>query len=187
MCKPHGMKRSTPAARVEAAEQQWGCDEVIRRACLLVESRSERLAPDLLELAIVLGELSDPHWLSTGKGPGHRYWARVWAVRALLYVWNDAAGSAVHGALTDEHWRVREMAAKVAARREMGEAADALGVLLVDDVERVRLAAARALAVVGEGEHAELLERAACVGSGADVQAARDALEQLAVRLDRPF
>lgn len=181
------MKRSTPAALVEAAEQRWGRDEVIRRARLLVESRSERLAPDLLELAMLLGELSDPGWLSTGKEPGHRYWARVWAVRALLYIWDDSAGSAVMSALTDEHWRVREMAAKVAARREMGEAADALGRVLGDDVERVRIAAALALAVVGEGEHAELLERAACVGSDAQAQAVRNALERLADRLDRPL
>ncbi len=181
------MKRSTPGALVAVAEQRWGCDEVIRRARLLVESRSERLAPDLLELAVVLGELSDPEWLSTGKEPGHGYWARVWAVRALLYIWDDSAASAVMRALGDEHWRVREMAAKVAGRHEMGEAADALGRMLGDDVERVRIAAVRALATVGEGEHAELLERAAGVGSETQAQAARNALERLADRLDRPL
>lgn len=181
------MTRSTPAARVEAAEQRWGRDEVIRRARLLVESGDDCLAPDLLDLAMMLGELADPQWLSTGKKPGHRYWARVWAVRAFLYVWSDVAAPAVMRALTDDQWRVREMAAKVAARREMGEAADALGRLLMDDVERVRIAAAGALGVVGEGEHAELLKRAADVDSQGQARAARNALERLADRLDRPF
>jgi hypothetical protein len=53
--------------------------------------------------------------------------------------------------------------------------------------EHVRVAAVRALAVVGEGEHAELLERAAGVGSEAQAQAARNAQERLAGRLDRPL
>ena len=58
-------------------------------------------------------------------------------------------------ALGDEHWRVREMAAKVVATWEVGEAADGLVPLLDDEVPRVRAAAARGLGVVGEGEHAD--------------------------------
>jgi len=180
------MVRSTPVALVQDAAQRWGHDEVVRRARLVIENRDDRLPPDLLELAMLLGELSDAEWLSTGRAPGHRYWARVWAMRALLYVWNDSATSAVQHGLTDEQWRVREMAAKVAARREVGEVADELGRLLGDAVERVRMAAARALAVVGEGEHAELLERAA-LGDDACAHTARRSLERLARRLDRPL
>jgi hypothetical protein len=41
-----------------------------------------------------------------------------------LYVWTDAAASAVVEALTHEAWRVREMAAKVVAAREIGSAAN---------------------------------------------------------------
>ncbi|HEY2578471.1 MAG TPA: hypothetical protein VGI74_19390, partial [Streptosporangiaceae bacterium] len=46
---------------------------------------------------------------------GQQYWLRVWAMRALLYAWNDSARPWVCDGLGDEAWRVREMAAKVAA------------------------------------------------------------------------
>ncbi len=42
------------------------------------------------------------------------YWLRVWAARGLLWAWDDAALPALTRALTDENWRVRETAAKVA-------------------------------------------------------------------------
>ena len=59
-------------------------------------------------------------------GGGQRYWLRVWAMRALLYVWEDTARNVVLSGLADEAWRVREMAAKVSARRQLGEALTAL-------------------------------------------------------------
>jgi HEAT repeat protein len=73
-----------------------------------------------------------------------RYFLRVWAARALLYAWDDSAQRAVLAALTDESWRVREMAAKVVARRQLGEALAAVAGLRSDPVPRVRAAAARA-------------------------------------------
>ena len=76
---------------------------------------------------------------------------RVWAARALLYAWDDGAESlrdAVLAALSDESWRVREMAAKVVARREIGEGLTAVAALQQDPVPRVRAAAARATAIL---------------------------------------
>lgn len=80
-----------------------------------------------------------------------RYFLRVWAARALLYAWDDGAESlrdAVLAALSDESWRVREMAAKVVARREIGEGLTAVAGLQQDPVPRVRAAAARATAIL---------------------------------------
>ena len=77
-----------------------------------------------------------------------RYFLRVWAAGALLYAWDDTARDAVVAALADESWRVREMAAKVVARRRLGAALSTVAGLQHDPVPRVRAAAARALAVV---------------------------------------
>ena len=104
-----------------------------------------------LELAMILGGLTDRGWLAGGKPPGHAYWARVWAARALRYVWAESAAPAVVGALGDEHWRVRELAAKVVGDRELGEAAEHLVALLGDDTPRV--ASPPWALGRGEGEH----------------------------------
>jgi HEAT repeat protein len=79
---------------------------------------------------------------------GQQYWLRVWAMRALLYVWDDTARRAVQAGLADESWRVREMAAKVVARRHLGDTLAVLAELRHDPVARVRAAAARALTVL---------------------------------------
>jgi HEAT repeat protein len=80
-----------------------------------------------------------------------RYFLRVWAARALLYAWDEGAPGlrdAVLAALADESWRVREMAAKVVARREFGDGLTAVAGLQHDPVPRVRAAAARATAML---------------------------------------
>jgi len=77
-----------------------------------------------------------------------RYFLRVWAARALLYAWDDSAQDAVVTALADESWRVREMAAKVVARRLIGDALPAVAALQHDPVARVRAAGARAVAAL---------------------------------------
>ena len=79
---------------------------------------------------------------------GQQYWLRVWAARALLYAWDDSAREAVMDALADEAWRVREMAAKVVARRLLGETLAVVAGLRQDPVGRVRLAAERATAIL---------------------------------------
>ena len=72
------------------------------------------------------------------------YWFRVWALRGLLWSWDPRAEAEVCQALSDEAWRVREMAAKVVARHLVGEAGPALAALSDDPVPRVRQAAERA-------------------------------------------
>jgi len=76
------------------------------------------------------------------------YFLRVWAARALLYAWDDSAHDAVLTALADESWRVREMAAKVVARRGIGDALPVVAGMSTDPVPRVRAAAARATAIL---------------------------------------
>lgn len=83
--------------------------------------------------------------IEAGPGSPHDYWPRVWAMRAFLYAWDPSAILAVLVGARDPHWRVREMSAKVVARRLLDEAFEAMVDLEVDDVARVRAAAARAL------------------------------------------
>ena len=113
------------------------------------------------------------------------HWPRVWAARALRYVWLAYAERPLVGALQDPAWRVQEMAAKVAALRELGSAAERLAPLVGSPVSRVRVAAVRALGVVGEYEHAQLLREVHDTDPA--VQVATDgALRALRLRLDRP-
>lgn len=177
---------TSPRERVAAACDRWGAAAVVAGCTALL-----RLAPGAvptgadLELAMVLGRTMDPQWLAGGKAPGHAYWARVWGARALLYVWDDAAAPAVLVALADEHWRVREMGAKVIARREVADAADRVLPLCADETPRVRAAAARALAVVGEAEHADAVRALADDGEPLVARAAGPALRSMGRRLDR--
>jgi hypothetical protein len=177
----------TPAERVGAACERWGDREVVARCAALLVGGPAAPTGDLLDLALALGGARDRDFLAGGKPPGHAYWARVWAARALRYVWADSAVPAVVAALDDEQWRVREMAAKVVRDRELGEAADRLAELLSDETPRVRAAAARALGSVGEGEHGEALCAAVDDADPAVSRAAMSGLRTLSVRLDRRF
>jgi HEAT repeat protein len=84
-------------------------------------------------------------WAVEGGPSGPDYWLRVWALRGLLWLWDDVAGSAVISALSEEAWRVREMAAKVVARHALDAALPTVLELRCDEVPRVRQAANRAL------------------------------------------
>ncbi|MGH3496969.1 MAG: HEAT repeat domain-containing protein [Nocardioidaceae bacterium] len=112
------------------------------------------------------------------------FWPRTWGARGLLYAWMPYAEPGVVRGLGDRHWRVREMCAKVVVHRELGSAADVLIPLVDDEVTRVRVAAIRALALVGEYEGAQRVV-------GTDVSeptvrvAAAAALRALRLRLDR--
>jgi HEAT repeat protein len=89
--------------------------------------------------------------IRNGMGGGMSgYWPRVWALRALLYAWDESAAPAVIDCLADEPWRVREMAAKVVARRRVGDALDEVAALQGDPVARVRAAAHRAIVALVE-------------------------------------
>ncbi len=118
--------------------------------------------------------LCGPHW--RGLINSGAYWGRVWGARGLLYAWAPTAARAVVSGLDDPAWRVREMCGKVVRLREIPDAADILGHLaLNDEVQRVRRAAVRALARVGEAEHADA------------VRSNEAALRELSRRLDRPL
>ena len=117
-------------------------------------------------------------------GPSWKeWWARVWAARGLLYVWDDAAAPAVLDRLDDDAWRVAEMCLKVSARRELpcGDGAARRG---THDLPRVRAAAARALGACGDSEHLAAV-RLLLDDPDPDVRrAAARALERLEQRLD---
>lgn len=125
-----------PRASVTELAQQRGRDTVVA-ACL------DLLAGRDVDDAVVIA-LAGPaaRWGLEG-GPDH--WLRVWALRGLLCLWDDAATAAVVQALHDDAWRVREMAAKVAARNRVDAALEPLVALQGDPVARVRAAAGRAL------------------------------------------
>jgi HEAT repeat protein len=111
------------------------------------------------------------------------YWARVWAARGLLYVWDDRAAPAVLDGLADEHWRVAEMCLKVSARRELPCGEDGVR-LAAHELARVRAAAARALGVAGDTEHVAVVRDLSDDPADDVRRAASRALEMMEVRLD---
>ncbi|MFN2539375.1 MAG: HEAT repeat domain-containing protein [Mycobacteriales bacterium] len=139
---------------------------------------------------VLLGE-SDPPlllWLG-GRHAAVRIegaWPRTWALRAFLYCWDDQVGASVVDALTDDAWRVREMAARVVVKREL-PACHLLEPLVRDPLSRVRVAGLRALGAVGEAENADAVLAALGDGDAVVARAAAGALSRLERRLDRPF
>ena len=136
--------------RIEAAAAHWSEREVVDRALALIGGLS---AGD--EFLLIVG---GRHAEGVLAGAPVLYWPELWGTRALLYVWDDSAAVAVTSALTNQAWRVREMAARVAAARDL-PVAETLRALLTDDVPRVRASAARALGAVGSPDDAELIKR----------------------------
>jgi hypothetical protein len=116
----------------------------------------------------------------------HDYWLRTWGARGLLHVWDDAASGAVVAGLSDEHWRPAEMCLKVTARHEVAGAGDGAAALAVHELPRVRAAAMRALAVVGDTEHVDVVRERLDDPDEAVRRAAARALERLGRRLDVP-
>lgn len=85
-------------------------------------------------------------WAVSGGESEPDYWLRVWAARGLLWVWDHRAAPAIQKALDDPAWRVREMAAKIAAKRQLGDLLPALERLRDNDSNhRVVAAAERAI------------------------------------------
>jgi hypothetical protein len=99
-------------------------------------------------LLLALGGPAAERVLSGRAGGLNGYWPRVWAARGLLHAWDDRATASIIAATADEAWRVREMALKVIARHEVGEAVGSVARLQDDPVERVREAAHRALVML---------------------------------------
>ena len=172
-----------PADWIREATDRWGLEEVARRCAAQLTG-----GPDDLELLGYLTGDGEDYQARRGEWASHqvnRYWLRVWAARGLLHAWSDEATPALITALSDEHWRVREMACKVTARWEVGPAAEAVVPLLADDVPRVRAAAARAMAVVGEAEHVDALSDLRDDPEAAVRTQADRALSTLGRRIDR--
>jgi len=173
-----------PRDLVAEAVSGYGSHAVVDTCCALLEGHEE-----YDKLPVPLSFFGGAHavtQLRRGDLPARQqdHWPRVWAARALRYEWFDYAEPPLVAALADPAWRVQEMAAKVVALRQLGSAADRLAPLLKSPVPRVRVAAVRALGVVGEYEHAELLRQT--VDSDPAVQIAIDgALRSLRLRLDR--
>jgi hypothetical protein len=121
-----------------------------------------------------------------GNAAWDSYWFRVWGARTFLYEWDESAAAAVVGGLADEHWRVREMCAKVCRLRDVAEAGPWLVRLAGDPVERVRLAAIKAIGDICEADSAQPL-LALSAGEGREAEAAGMAIRQMERRLDRPI
>jgi hypothetical protein len=123
-------------ARRGQAQLVCGCVALLRR---------QAVDDDLM---IALGGPAARTVLDSGPKPACLYWLRVWGARGLLHAYADQAEDAVIEALGDEHWRVREMAAKVIARYRIGAAFEPITALRADPVPRVRAAADRALVLL---------------------------------------
>jgi hypothetical protein len=128
-------------ARIAAAVEQLGLDTVVLRSLSLLAGNNEGE-----EFLLVVG---GEHAQGILDGAPVLYWPELWGTRALLYVWNDSAIAGVSAALQNQAWRVREMATRVVATREL-TLQDEVGALLLDEVPRVRAAAARALGTIGD-------------------------------------
>jgi hypothetical protein len=129
----------TPRQSIEAECGRRGTDGVLDGCLRLLETGSTDAA-----LLLALAGPGGQKFLDGGEH-ADTYWLRVWALRGLLWVWDDRATRALRVALADEHWRVREMALKVVARHRLDEAFEAALPLRDDPVPRVRLASQRAI------------------------------------------
>src|SRR6478609_1918139 len=178
--------RATPGDRARAAADALG-DEVLTSWCAdLLAGRAAWGDPDLPDIGWVGGQVASGWGSPDHLDDATRYWSRVWAARTLLYVWTEPSGPDVVAALGDPAWRVREMCAKVAARWEVGPAAETCADLVTTDaVPRVRAAAARVLGAVGEAEGADALHEAVDDPDESVRTSAARALSTLERRLDR--
>jgi hypothetical protein len=136
---------STPRQRIAAEGARHGTRPLVDACVALLEARPGDVSDRLIA---VLGGDSARYVLDGGAGGRAGYWPRVWGARGLLHEWDPAATAAIIAATGDEAWRVREMAAKVIARHQVGDGLDAVAALRVDEVARVRAAASRAVTVL---------------------------------------
>jgi hypothetical protein len=129
----------TPQQSIREQCAKRGKDSVVAGCIDLLEGRDVEG-----ELILALGG-PPARWVVTGEPSGPPYWLRVWALRGLLWAWDDVALSSVEAALHDHEWRVREMALKVVRRHTLTDTMTAVAALQDDPVGRVRTAASRAL------------------------------------------
>jgi HEAT repeat protein len=133
----------TPRQSVEQECARRGEADVVA-ACIVLLAGGDADRPFIFAIGGPAAEsLLGPH-----PRQDQRYFLRVWAARALLYAWDESARPAVLTALADESWRVREMAAKVVAKRKIGDGLSIVAGMSTDPVPRVRAAAARATVIL---------------------------------------
>ncbi len=133
----------TPWQSIEIECARRGRDQVIDGCVALLRGRD--VDDDLI---MALGGPNGQNVIHDGPAQRNQYWGRVWGARGLLYVFDERAADAIIMGLSDEHWRVREMAAKVIARHKLGAALTAVAELCDDPVPRVRAASERAVVVL---------------------------------------
>ncbi|GAA1478495.1 hypothetical protein GCM10009623_29410 [Nocardioides aestuarii] len=168
----------------------------------LIVELAERLGPDEFTarcVALLQGEPREDHldvlpWLtghdwSDGEpvrdpASWKDHWLRTWGARGLLHVWDDRATDAVVAGLGDEDWRPAEMCLKVAAAHDVAGTGDGAAALADHPLPRVRAASARALAVVGDTEHLEVVSGLLDDPDESVRRAAARAIERLRSRLD---
>ena len=94
---------------------------------------------------------SDPDitWLG-GQHGWDAMWQRVWAARALSYIYLPEAAAAITAGLGDESWRVQEMACNVVGAQGLIHLRGETERLVDHETERVSRAATRALALLDE-------------------------------------
>ena len=138
----------SPAERIAKVVAELGEDDVIARATALIAGLN---AGEEFLLAV-----GGRHAQGILDGAPALYWPEVWGARTFLYVWNDSAAPAVLAGLGNQAWRVREMSAKVVARRELAYPAE-VAALATDEVARVRAQAARALGEIGTASEVDVL------------------------------
>ena len=104
---------ASPAVLVGMAVERWGSRGLMDRCVRLYR---EMQWGDEPELMAYLAGAKGLRWVELGFGV-QDYFVRTWALRAMLYAWDPSAEPTVVRALQDEHWRPREMALKVVAKR----------------------------------------------------------------------
>ena len=137
-CDSGPVPTMTPRQRIESECARRGKDAVVDDCIALL-----RGSTDLGRLRSL--SAAGAYKFADGKEHDDIYWFRVWAMRGLLWAWDPRATDFVREALRDDAWRVREMAAKVVARHLVGDAHAEVAACRHDPVERVRMAAERAL------------------------------------------
>jgi hypothetical protein len=130
----------TPRQSIEGACAQRGTRDVVAHCVAMLRGDGADEA-----MLLVLAGPAAAQVLRGAAGGLRGYWPRVWAMRGLLYAWDEGATAVVVKAVTDESWRVREMCAKVVARHRVDDALEAMAGLTNDPVLRVRQSAHRAL------------------------------------------
>ncbi|MCU1404763.1 MAG: repeat protein [Glaciihabitans sp.] len=168
---------ASPADRIAAAVNLYGERDTVDRAAALIGGANA--GEDFLLF------VGGKHAQGILDGAPALYWPELWGTRALMYVWHESASMAVRSALTNQAWRVREMAAKVVALRELPFIENLLP-MLDDEVGRVRAAAARAIGAVGDFDNGTALK---ALLKDPDIEVRRpagEALQQIATRFGRP-